>query len=1294
MKRLAIAFVCAGVLEAQSLTITSPSSNQNISGYAGLSFAVTLNAAPSVVRVCYAVDGYPATNPGDVYTWGTNLGGLAYTGCSITPPFSLPWNSFWTLNGPKQVVATGYDTLGNPVATSAPVSFSVGNTFPCSWNPSLSVSTNTPITSSWSGQIAVSATLSGSHATDTSTFAFYLDGIVQATATINSGSASASIDTTQFPNGQHFIAVTVSNNGSSCTAYNDGNYLGGAGEWSRAVTFANGATPMEVRNDAHDIFMTPGSTHTLTPTLISTDGTMVSSPTFYYLTQSANNSNNCTLSVTTGSSTIVTAASNTGSCEGYTMSPTQTATDGATYSTVVGSLTSSQVTFRTSAVGQMVYVSSGGTNCPPPGGYMIGAISTNANFILLAGFSGNSASGCKIALGPTRAWWALVNPTNPMPCFGKDGAIHSSYTPACFFMNESFNSGDGFTDQPYNVPGCASQLGFACDQLMGGFNTIEFGITNQDVSGSAGQSGFTSGQSAYMTQIAQTIAGCLPKCTVFFTGDNLTRNPQSLFYLTRGAGSPLGNWTSTAVQIVFQSVKNASSSFTSVGQSWMDEINNWGQNPMQGPTRPGAGTIQNWLTSITASNGTCTALTTNTTPGGAYSMFGGQFVISGSGTPYMNSTRGNMYTKVPVDSTHFSFSCPNVPNGTYNSANDPNLTIETLSAGGWWGSDYLHHDAWANLLRQANSIAGRVPVAGSQAAQTNLTAVACWEGGPCGQSMTVAGTTVHNLSDWADIYWSHGTFENYLTRRSNPNALITDNVSAGSGGPEEGFWLRTLYGAGHDPSKPLTTITQGTSANYGLTGQVVKLSSTSGSLFNFTSPHGVTTVYPGVTRMQCSGTSASEYNAQFYVIDVPSPTTMHATLAATDFTGTISAGTATLQNGDTLSVSSLTATGAVHPFGEAFTYRDSPNSHVNRDRGQTVTFTGTGNSSFNSRTFFFTPENLALATDANGTPSSTIYIRELPAGTSTGGSCTVLADNNFIKGRNGDLTEIGSVGAGHFASPQLTSMSIFEAAAVGAAGHRFYKSGDTMQGYVDHVIGSPSNWPWIKGGWTGLFSGWLVTTFPQSAVQMQLFSLPRFENGFAAPMWHTASVLSLMLTRWQKYLLQPRLNSPDYGFTMDCSARSGAPGNLLMCGNFSEGPESRNFALSAYWQSGQQIIREVVSNNTGAATIVVLAAGTVSDTLTLQPEDIVFYVFPARFGTELVQPVISASLADVPNAASIAVRFGYDPYLFDAGISNSVNCGTGTCTLPVDRNIGTVYYRIVYLDSNSRVLASSDVQTL
>ena len=63
MKQL-LCFLWVVALKAQSISITTPAANDAVSGFSGYYFQSSLNAARSVVKVCYVVDSYPAYNPG------------------------------------------------------------------------------------------------------------------------------------------------------------------------------------------------------------------------------------------------------------------------------------------------------------------------------------------------------------------------------------------------------------------------------------------------------------------------------------------------------------------------------------------------------------------------------------------------------------------------------------------------------------------------------------------------------------------------------------------------------------------------------------------------------------------------------------------------------------------------------------------------------------------------------------------------------------------------------------------------------------------------------------------------------------------------------------------------------------------------------------------------------------------------------------------------------------------------------------------------------------------------------
>ncbi len=106
--------------------------------------------------------------------------------------------------------------------------------------------------------------------------------------------------------------------------------------------------------------------------------------------------------------------------------------------------------------------------------------------------------------------------------------------------------------------------------------------------------------------------------------------------------------------------------------------------------------------------------------------------------------------------------------------------------------------------------------------------------------------------------------------------------------------------------------------------------------------------------------------------------------------------------------------------------------------------------------------------------------------------------------------------------------------------------------------------------------------------------------------------------------------------------------------------------------------------------------------MTFTPDTTAFVAYACWQNTaaNYAPPVISARLADIPNAAKIVVQYNYLPDPFQQALINrsmlfqSFDCGSGTCALPVDRNIGSVYYRLVYLDSQGHLLATSDIQQL
>ena len=1185
----------AAVLQAQSVSIVAPTAGQAISGYSGTSFAVSLSSASSVDRVCYQVDAYRAFNPGFGSPYNSSLANDYVNGCSRFAPYAMPWNSYWVADGPHQLIATAYDSLGNVVATSSAVSFTVANLWPVSCAgsaPSYTVTTSQPLSAAISGVVNVTATATGPCASDSKTISGFIDGIsVGSVLSTTSTAVTLPFDTRIVQDGTHVLALNVTDNtnGSSIVPAAGNSYQGAAGEWSATVTFANTTTPVEVRNAAHEVYIAPGGTANLACTLLEANGTAVSSPTCDY--ESTNTS-----VATVNSSGLVTAVAN-GNANISTMAETGGGSDGALYSGITNSLTSSTYTFTSTDVNELLNLKSG-TGCTP-GLYQIQAVNTSANLIILtsAVTSGSSCAGATFALGPTRQAWVFVWPTNTLPYFGSDGTIQTSpgYSKT-MFINEFFSSGSCLGDVFYS-PGCLS------DFASSGANVMEFGLDygiDPSTLTSGGQSGFQTTQTNYVNGIESSISA-YPWIRAYLTGDNFWRSPSSIWGSTQGAAITTP-WTT-------QPLTYAAASWVGLGLllGEADEGAAITSAPLQGPlTLAAAGTAQNWLGggSIIASNGSCTI--NGTSPATLGEL--GYFIVTNSVTSGMNSALGTSQYRGTVNGNTVTFACASVANGIYNHANDPNLTIQPLGLNYYHDSTstgFINYNALQVMTSQLQAVPGMYPFAMNVAAGTNCANIAGWSNG----TQTLAGVT--QAGTYADLYTSNG-FEQYLMSRISSYSIINPLNSVGMG-----VETRQHYGC-FNPSNPLVLLTASTFTGYGTNGYPVSIASQANNVITFTGPHNIQNVVPGA-RLVITGGSNPTFNTNYYIVGIPSPTQLRVEYATGTIPGT---GTGTIvatfsPSGYTENIGSglsepstpsLASSGA--GFGVMFGGRfflNSADSNLPRHRGETVTFTGvtSGQTGFNSTSFLYLPFQPS-------TPSKFNAILEIPSGSSTGGTAYIVPDNAYVAGRNL---------ASEFAAnqPAYTFATAVECVILRCAGQRLYKLGG--------AIGMSSD---ASGGFVGLFESAATdfTDITSNNAEGQLFSFPYWENGAAVPLFHAGGDAGRWFTARQSFILQPTLPSPDLGNGIDCSARSGAFGAILLCINLTEGPRTITPALSPYLQAGQQIIRDMA--NWQNITTTVLGAGTSSNTVTLQPDDAVSYIFPANFANSIQQPVISARLSERP----------------------------------------------------------------
>jgi hypothetical protein len=1243
---------CVGPVLSQSFTIDSPTASQVVSGFSGFSFAGHSTSAPS----------------GHCVVW--SVGAYAVSPC-VLAPYTYAYNSYLNWNGDEQVGATLYDTLGNIVATAMPVTMSTQNPWPVLCTPHLTVTTGISLTSSWSTSVNVTGTVSGCSG-DSLRYQVWVDGVAPPSlfASSTSGSATIAVPTTGWKNGQHVIAMTVTD-GTNGTSYSNGQTINNAGEWSALVTFSNSATPYALQVNAYETFLTSiGATKTITANFVNRDSTTSTPSSLLFYSQ---NPSVATVNQTTG---VVTTVSN-GAAEVRAMAPTQSGTD----LQCVGNCSnhtynSASHTFTAADDGNVMEIRAG-TGWTPgfyemdvlPGGGV--SLSSCTNGTTPPGACSGPGPGGTIGdpgtwtFGPSRSTWVFVNNQNILAHFCDNGTIVISYNPSCSFVLHSiFMSDLGLTDVPYSP-------GFVPDIAASGYNAIEVAITSQTVLNSSTSSALQNAQTSYVTSQLTYLNG-YPNLHFVLIGDILTRTADELFATVDGT---ISTFSPPGVTSIFQSWTGLTSN-APIEAPMQDEVNlNWPYKPLQSPITFTAGSTQSGLTSIVASSGTCTV---NWTAPSLNSS--NNFIIHGSVTSGMNNAAGATYTASNKTSSGFNFSCPRVANGTCNSSNDSLLTIEPYGTN-WFNSNtaYIPYTAFASVRSWATAVTGYTAMTYPVLSGSSLQTVANWEGnqtGPFGSNQTLLGVT--DMSDSADIYWSN--LNSYLARRVTAQSISNSNV-----GPAQA--VRTRYGA-FDPGKPIVLETPGTPTNYGFQGYTCSVASIVNGLITFSSatsssgaPCAPRNVIAGLTRLTLAGSSNSSLNTNYYIWNCPTSTTCNVYYAVTTFTGSGSGCTLTFQNGDTLTRVSISSIATNGPngviggiiYGPNWSY-GTFNSSVPRHIGQTFTLNctgGTAHSTFNSTTFLYPADNVVnynLQT-----------FRQLVTGSATGGTATIIADALHVKGRNADL--------GYDYNPDAMFASVIDAMILGAAGQRAYFYAQSPQAWSNTTgFNGPSGTP----GPT-IFGDMSNQTF-QAGLGLH------YENDLAVPTFRANSMAARLWSRIAKYILQPRSDTPDYGWQVETTARSGSYGNVLVALNVTDSPQTQTFTLTPYLQSGQQIVRFYATYN--SIQLTTLAAGISTDAPTLDPEGVVVYLFPVNYATELEQPVISVRLADIPNATQVVVQYSYDPYWLDSnGNTNfrpipSVNCRTGPCALPVDRNIGPVFYRVIYLGSNSNVLATSGIQTL
>jgi hypothetical protein len=847
--------------------------------------------------------------------------------------------------------------------------------------------------------------------------------------------------------------------------------------------------------------------------------------------------------------------------------------------------------------------------------------------------------------GFMRTIYGYVSTSNVVPHFGSDGVLHNTYVPGVslwFADIFQITANTSFADRT------KLQSSYGVPYTQAGFNVYEGPLTSGASLWGTSQSNFQSTLASFIASATAPLAtynlfyhGITTPLVLGCVGNNCGTGSSSFYSGTRGIGATYSPpaWTYLAQQWM--------NTGRLLGISGPDEADANYPYPLASGALGSAGGPSG-ITCSAAAPVVCTVAWSS--PGPDYSG-GLAFIITGATTNSVlnNTIGGSIYAMSNiVAGSGFQFQAPSGASGiTVTTSSDPSLIVECF-AYEWEENqtDYVHYGDWQTVFNNIRAASPAPPITGPVRGLASAGSQYGWMGNP-------------SSSDYAEIY---ATADNVA--QAHPQYALVSNFR-GTQGIELGYNVRVFW-SNMRAARAFLTISNGTTLNYGLEGAALSICSMAGPLVTFCSPHGISTVYTSISRLTISGSANPYFNANAYIDACPTATTCEISLATPSSVpaNTPNPGTITFQDGSTFTNVGMSASGgSAFCFGGGTCNAPSMNLHNN----QTFTWSGSGASAYyTSNTFrLFSSPIAGLVNQAQ------LFWREVPAGsqTSSAASAVVLVSNNFVKGVNHDASETRTGQRYPFAS-------ILFSAVLGSAGHRFYQAG------ADYTIGA-------------VLGNGLNTFGDTSNFTIQPGVSPLYDNGETHTVdsfWAAASA-NLMLERLASrgYLFQPRYGAPDIGYNIETTLRKGSSGNLLLTLNLQDGPQTRTVDLSGCVVSNQPTIRYTVDWR--GIDITTIAAGVATDSPVWAEGGAVAYLCANNSAAEYNQPVVSASLADVSGAAKIVVQFAYVPYMLARRTNNVIDCGTGTCALPVDRNIGPVYYRLKYLDANGTLLATSDVQS-
>ncbi len=887
--------------------------------------------------------------------------------------------------------------------------------------------------------------------------------------------------------------------------------------------------------------------------------------------------------------------------------------------------------------------------------------------------------------GLTRQVWVFVKTTNAVPHFGTDGQIHTTCANPggsdCFWHASLFTSDTPFIGLPAGqtsaLPNPAIAYGAAL--ANNGFNLIE---TQPVTPGYT----VTGGQAAYQTAVNTNVTTVMNNLNSYGLGklnhvhlslQSFLGGTPSLFATIYGAGGPLSNltpWTTPALTYAMQQWQPYA-----IGMTAVDEVGlTWGYNPLEGTNTGGiivgaAGGAGGAPTSLTGNGTSCVI----DWPAPYTSAFTGAntFIITGSGTALDYSTSANSpIFRGTFGSGTVTFSCAYTGTITSGTTQIHSYVANTYTAAGVACpstnggnsaacTQWIHYNDLLNARNLVTAVSNWPKMAWPLAAGSGGVGVSWWSGG-----FSLGGNTV-------------GDYHEQYIESPSPYYLGTGTNQFGAisviGDVVRGNALK--YG---NPAGPVIVEGAGTQLDYLFQGYPIALTSETGSTLTTSTPHLLYNVIPDMSKLWIVGSTSADSN--YYVTSGPTASTLTVVLANATAAATGTGGSITFQDGSTFNLSSISSSnsgngpGTMTPTGLAA----CPTNTWKNKRGQTFTISGTSNSTINAMTGYFDWQTLDSCLGGGGPGGGQSFWRQVPNLSSTGGTAYVVPDLWYRRGIAWPTD--GEAGVG------WPFALINEVGIERGSGVRVYAYTQDPQYYDRTLTGVNNPFP----------LNYQLSFNPLYFLTFQAGMEPVVDYAKSHLLTHANATANIIHERITKYEFQPVLNSPDYGIFYEASARTGSYGNLLEIQYFGDVATSCTANLSPYLVSGQSIIR-ISATWAGIEPITVLSPGTTSDTMTCNPGEYRAYLFPVSESTELKQPTISVRLADVTNAASVAVQFSYSPLAFTSASTASqllyqtFNCGTGAaCTLPVDKNFGTIWYRLLFLNSSGALLATSDIQIL